>query len=145
VSGARFFRRCCLSECSSDPGVFEWSRHRTVVNIQNLCEQDQHAPGIARYERSGDAGEFCGPNSVVLCPGQKTCQKIGSGPSQYFHSTDVENACADWQKVADKQVKCEKMEEDFVGGRRTIKYKNSLADGGAEYVWIDTKLSYVIK
>jgi hypothetical protein len=83
--------------------------------------------------------------SVVLYPTQKTYQKIGSRPSQYFRSTDVENACAEWQKAADKQLKCEKVGEDLVGGRKTIKYKNSLADGSAEYVWIDTKLSYVIK
>jgi hypothetical protein len=83
--------------------------------------------------------------SVVLYPGQKTYQKIGSSPSQYFRSTDVENACADWQKAADKQLKCEKVGEEMVGGRKTIKYKNSLADGSVEYVWIDTNLSYVIK
>lgn len=83
--------------------------------------------------------------SVVLYPAQKTYQTIGSRPSQYFRSTDVENACADWQKAADKQLKCEKVGENLVGGRKTIKYKNSLADGSAEYVWIDAKLSYVIK
>jgi hypothetical protein len=83
--------------------------------------------------------------TVVLYPGQKTYRKIGSRPSQYFRSTDVENACTDWQEAAGKQLKCEKVGEDVVGGRRTIKYKNPLADGSAEYVWIDSKLSYVIK
>ena len=83
--------------------------------------------------------------TVVLSPGQKTYQKIGSGPSQHFRSTDVENACIDWQNAAVKQLKCEKVGEDVVGGRKTIKDKNSLADGSAEYVWIDSKLSYVIK
>ena len=83
--------------------------------------------------------------TVVLYPEQKTYQKIGSSPSQYFRSTDVENACTDWQAAADKQLKCEKVGEDMVGGRKTIKYKNSVADGSAEYVWIDSKLSYVIK
>lgn len=83
--------------------------------------------------------------SVVLYPGQKTYQKIPSSPSQYFRSTDVANACTDWQEAAGKQLKCEKVGEDVVGGRKTIKYKNPLADGSAEYVWIDSKLSYVIK
>lgn len=83
--------------------------------------------------------------TVVLYPGQKTYRKIGSRPSQYFRSTDVENACADWQEAAGKQLKCEKVGEDVVGGRTATKYKNSLADGSAEYVWIDSKLRYVIK
>ena len=83
--------------------------------------------------------------TVVLYPGQKTYRKIGSGPSQYFRSTDVENACADWQEAAGKQLKCEKVGEEVVGGRKTIKYKSPLADGSAEYVWMDSKLNYVIK
>jgi hypothetical protein len=83
--------------------------------------------------------------SVVLHPGQKTYQKIGSRPPQYFRSTNVEDACADWQKAAAKQLKCEKVGDESIGGRKTIKYKNSLADGSPEYVWIDMKLSYVIK
>ena len=84
-------------------------------------------------------------STVVLYPGQKTYRKIGSRPSQYFRSTDVGNACTDWQEAAGKQLKCEKVGEDVVGGRKTIKYKSSLADGSAEYVWIDSKLGYVIK
>jgi hypothetical protein len=83
--------------------------------------------------------------TTVLYPGQKAYQKMESRPSQYFRATDVENACTDWQQAAGKQLKCEKAGEDMVDGRKTIKYKNSLADGSAEYVWIDSKLSYVIK
>jgi hypothetical protein len=83
--------------------------------------------------------------SVVLYPEQKTCREIGSRPLQYFRSADVENACADWQEAAGKQLKCEKVGDDMVGGRKTIKYKNPLADGSAEYVWIDSELRYVIK
>lgn len=83
--------------------------------------------------------------TVVLYPEQKSYQKIGSRPSQYFRSTSVESACTDWQAAADKQLKCEKVGEETIDGRKTIKYKNILADGSAEYVWIDSKLSYVIK
>ena len=83
--------------------------------------------------------------SVVLYPDQKTYREIGSRPLQYFRSADVENACADWQEAAGKQLKCEKVGEDVVAGRKTIKYQNLLADGSAEYVWIDSKLRYVIK
>jgi len=83
--------------------------------------------------------------TVVLYPGRKTYQKIPSRPSQYFRSTDVENACTDWQEAAGKQLNCERVGEDVVGGRKTIKYRSALADGSAEYVWIDSKLSYVIK
>jgi hypothetical protein len=83
--------------------------------------------------------------TVVLYPGRKTYQKIPSRPSQYFRSTDVENACTDWQEAAGKQLNCERVGEDVVGGRKTIKYQSALADGSAEYVWIDSKLSYVIK
>ena len=33
----------------------------------------------------------------------------------------------------------------MVAGRKTIKYKNPLADRSAEYFWIDSELRYVIK
>jgi hypothetical protein len=79
--------------------------------------------------------------TVILYPGQKTYQKIGSRPSQYFRSTSVESACTDWQAAADKQLKCEKVGEETIDGRKTIKYRNLLVDGSAEYVWIDSKLS----
>lgn len=83
--------------------------------------------------------------SVVLYPEQKAYREIGSRPLQYFRSADVANACADWQEAAGKQLKCEKVGDDMVGGRKTIKYKNPLGDGSAEYVWIDSELRYVIK
>lgn len=83
--------------------------------------------------------------SVVLYPEQKTYREIASRPLQYFRSADVENACADWQGAVGKQLQCEKVGEDVVAGRKTIKYKNPLADGSAEYVWIDPELRYVIK
>jgi hypothetical protein len=112
---------------------------RIFVSKTNLRLESRGMTDVVMLVNAGDR------TSVVLYPAQKTYQKIGSRPSQYFRSTDVENACAEWQEAADKQLKCEKVGEDLVGGRRTIKYKNSLADGTAEYVWIDTKLSYVIK
>ena len=126
-------------ESSSGAATAPSSTSRIFVSKTNMRLDSRGMSDVVMLVNSVDR------TSVVLYPGQKTYQKIGSGPSQYFHSTDVENACADWQKVADKQLKCEKVGENFVGGRKTIKYKNSLADGGAEYVWIDTKLSYVIK
>jgi hypothetical protein len=112
---------------------------RIFVSKANMRLESRGMTDVVMLVNTGDH------TAVVLYPGQKTYQKIGSRPSQYFRSADVERACTDWQEAADKQLKCEKVGEEMVGDRKTHKYKNSLADGSAEYVWIDSKLSYVIK
>jgi len=83
--------------------------------------------------------------TIVLYPDQKAYQRMVSRPSQYFRAADAGNACPDWQEAAGKQLKCEKVGEDVTDGRKSIKYRNTAADGSAEYVWIDSKLSFVIK
>jgi hypothetical protein len=83
--------------------------------------------------------------SFVLYPDQKAFQELGSRPSQYFRTADAANACADWQAASGRAFKCEKMGVDAADGRKAIKYRNSEADGSFGYVWIDSKLNYVIK
>jgi hypothetical protein len=67
--------------------------------------------------------------TVALFPAQKGYRRMGSRPSQYFRATDAENACADWQAAAGKELKCEKVRE------------NSAPDRSIEYVWIDPKIN----
>jgi len=84
-------------------------------------------------------------STIVLYPDQKAYQEMESRPSQYFRAADAENACSDWQEAATRPLKCAKVGEDVVDGRKAVKYQNTVADGSAEYVWIDSKLGYVIK
>ena len=84
-------------------------------------------------------------STIVLYPDQKAYQQMESRPSQYFRAADAGNACPDWQEAAGRPLKCEKVGEDVADGRKTIKYRNTSADGSDEYVWIDSKLNYVIK
>ncbi len=63
----------------------------------------------------------------------------------YFQVADAENACPDWQKAVGKEITCEKVGNDIVDGRKAVEYRSPTPNGAANYVWVDTKLNYVIK
>jgi hypothetical protein len=83
--------------------------------------------------------------TLALYPAQKVYRQLGSRPSQYFHVSDPQNACPDWQQAAGRQLNCEKVGNDSVSGREAVKYKSSNPDGSFDYIWIDAKLDYVVK
>jgi hypothetical protein len=86
------------------------------------------------------------PASFVLQPKKKTYQTLASGPSEYFHTENPDDACATWQSAADQQVLCEKVDTETVNGREAVKYKNKAAtEMSASAVWIDKALKFVIK
>jgi hypothetical protein len=84
---------------------------------------------------------------IALFPPKKEYQPLSSGPPQYFHVEDPENACPDWQKVSERKLDCEKVGHEVVDGRDTVKYKNKAATPAAPLaaVWIDPTLNFVAK
>jgi hypothetical protein len=85
--------------------------------------------------------------TFALFPAQKAYQPLIAGLSEYFRVADLESACGDWQKAADRKFVCEKVGPDVVDGRQTVKYekKSGSADDSAAIVWIDTALKFVVK
>jgi hypothetical protein len=83
--------------------------------------------------------------TLALYPAQKVYRQLGSRPSQYFRVTDPQHACPDWQQAAGRPLNCEKVGNEDVGGREAVKYKSSNPDGSVDYIWIDSKLDYVVK
>ncbi len=70
----------------------------------------------------------------------------GGGSSQYFRVESAKDACADWQKATDQKIACEKVGEEEVNGRHTVKYLNkNVAGARAVAVWIDADLKFVVK
>ena len=103
-----------------------------------------------RFESGGLTGlimivDVAKQTAVALFPSQKSYRQLGSRPSVYFRVTDAENACPDWQKAVGKEITCEKVGDDVVGGRKTVKYRSPTPNSGNDYIWIDSKLNYVIK
>ena len=43
------------------------------------------------------------------------------------------------------KIVCEKVGNDMVDGRKTVKYKRPTTNSEADYIWVDPKLNYVIK
>jgi hypothetical protein len=100
--------------------------------------------------------------SIVLIPQQK--QYIESKQPQipgqgvtFFQPKDIENACADWQKMAlseendepgkgekREKSKCQKAGHETVNGRDTVKYEDK-ASNEAGSIWIDAKLHFPLK
>ena len=100
---------------------------RGMMNMAMLVDADTH-------------------KTYAIYPTQKAYSKLGSPPPQYFWAGDPENACSDWQQAIGHEIKCEKVGPDTVDGRSAVKYKSVGAEGSApDYVWIDTKLKFVIK
>ena len=89
--------------------------------------------------------------SIVLIPQQQ--QYIESSKPQipgqgvtFFQAKDVEDACAEWQKMAHtEKEKCHQIGYDAVNGRDTVKYESAPAKGESSFVWIDAKLHFPVK
>jgi len=76
---------------------------------------------------------------VAQSPGQKDIY-------HFFRAGDVENACADWQKIASNQSgSCHKVGHETVNGRETVKYEGANSKGESGYFWIDPKLRFPLK
>ena len=85
-------------------------------------------------------------SATLLFPKEKAYQQLSTAPAQYFHVTDAEDACPDWQKVTNSQILCSKVGSEVVGGRTVIKYEaKGTSAGASSFVWIDPTLKFVVK
>ena len=112
---------------------------------------------IEGHEQNGHTGtlimNLAAQTTDILIPERKMYieSAIGRGPggqrlSNFFRAADAENACDEWQKLATKPGgKCQKIGNETVNGRSTIKYQGTSADGDVTYVWIDPKLRFPVK
>jgi hypothetical protein len=91
--------------------------------------------------------DFASHESTAIFPEQKAYQVLAAGPPQYFRVTDADNACPDWRKAVGRDIACERLGDETVAGRKTVKYLNrSVGPGGsATSVWIDRTLKFVVK
>ena len=78
-------------------------------------------------------------------PAQTQSQRM-SYAGAFFRAGDVENACGDWQKVAtNHDATCRKVGDESVGGRSTVKYEATNANGDVSNFWLDPKLRFPVK
>ena len=83
--------------------------------------------------------------AVALYPTRKTYQPV-AGSSQYFRAESANDACADWQKVTDQKIACEKVGEEEINGRHAVKYLDRNAKGASTTaIWIDADLKFVVR
>lgn len=87
--------------------------------------------------------------SVVLMPQQhqyvenKRPQIPGQGVT-FFQASNVEDACAEYQKVSEtKKGTCRKTGHETLNGRDTVRYEVSPGESGL--IWIDVKLHFPLK
>ncbi len=85
-------------------------------------------------------------SAYAVFPSRKEYEPLARGLSEYFPVKDVENACPDWQEAAGQEISCEKVGDEVIAGRQTVKYKNKNAtDFATSAVWIDSALKFVVK
>lgn len=116
--------------------------------------------GKMRFEGQGERGRsgtmimnFATRTTTILMPEQKMYMEMasGTGPAAqrtgaFFHPSDAENACGDWQRLATKPGgTCRKVGNETVNGRNTVKYESTSAEGEVRHVWIDPQLTFPIK
>ena len=76
-------------------------------------------------------------------PAQGQSQRVGYA---FFRAGDVENACADWQKMGHNQDgSCHKVGSETVNSRNTLKYEATNASGDVSHFWLDPKLRFPVK
>ena len=68
-----------------------------------------------------------------------------SVPHGAFHPKDPENACGAWEKIVNKPGTCTKVGDETINGRMAVRYKGVARNGDTGSVWVDRKLSFVIK
>lgn len=85
--------------------------------------------------------------TLMIIPDNKTYVKTThlNASLPFFHVTDVENACAAWEKSLEKPGHCAKVGDETVNNRPTVKYKGTATDGDTGFAWIDRNLKTVIK
>lgn len=88
----------------------------------------------------------------VLVPSRQIYMETrqGSGPSQqwsrFFQAMNVEDACPEWRKQAKENGgSCQKIGDDTVNGRPSVKYEIVSAEGRKDDVWIDKKIKFPLK
>lgn len=85
-------------------------------------------------------------SAYAVFPSRKEYESLARGLSEYFPVKDVENACPDWQKAAGQEISCEKVGDEVIAGRQTVKYKNKNAtDFATSALWIDSALKFVVR
>jgi hypothetical protein len=76
-------------------------------------------------------------------PAQSQAQRLGFS---YFRVGDVEDACRDWQQLAQNHGNgCHKVGNENVNGRSTVKYEGTNSSGDVSYFWLDSKLRFPVK
>jgi hypothetical protein len=84
-------------------------------------------------------------SAVVLQPKKKAYERLASAPSQYFRVESADDACAQWQSVAEQKIVCEKVGPEVIDGREAVKYQNKgTLEAATTAVWVDKALKFVI-
>jgi hypothetical protein len=84
--------------------------------------------------------------TFALFPAKKQYERLDGGPSEYFRVVDTENACPDWERAAAQKISCERVGDEIVNGRNTVKYRNTRgSDVPVSSVWIDVATKFVVK
>jgi hypothetical protein len=139
-----------------------------VVYSRSLGKHDSQAPAgtavsaappvpihvsgeMIRFEGGGKNSldvivDLANHKTMTLLPEEKLYRAMSeSRATGYFRVADAENACPDWQSKVASQIPCEKIGNDVVDGRNTVKYQSVVPNKSVEYVWVDPKLLFVIK
>jgi len=111
-------------------------------------------------DRQGGPGAFIIDEAkntrVALMPDKHMYMDFGQMPMlplafSFWRPTDANDACSQWLKIAEqmktrnKVSNCTKVGSDSVNGRSAVKYQGTSTDGKTTYVWVDTKLRFVVK
>lgn len=136
----------------------------TVVNSNNK-DTATHKIYFAKDKMRFEAQEQSNPRgggvfildmarqtSTVLMPQQHMYMEMPAqaqsqrGLYSFFQTGDVENACADWERLPHhKAGTCHKVGNEVVNGRRTVKYEGANENGDVSQVWLDPKLRFPVK
>ena len=99
--------------------------------------------------------DMAAQKSYMLMPAQHMYMEVGDRMPRhafaFWRPADIDNACGDWEKLAEqlktqqKQGTCRKVGSDTVNGRSAIEYEGTSADGKKSQAWIDARSRYLIK
>lgn len=103
-------------------------------------------------DQGGVILDFSKQSYLVLMPKQHMYMEMPAqamenrGMFSFFKAGDVENACSDWLNLAiNKGGTCQKLGNETVNGRHTVKYEGTNSKGESGTVWLDSDVRFPIK
>jgi hypothetical protein len=99
--------------------------------------------------------DYAARTAYAVMPSDRTYMDLSAMLAQggelawrFFHPRNPQDACSEWQEIfntQNKSVTCKRVGSDTLNGREAVKYEGVDGDSNKGFLWVDTRLGFLIK